>query len=79
MKNNKTTWDFKGIYTKSMVGAALSRLIKFLETFTEHNNVIYNENYLNKLMYFIIYMYIYILYIIMETKFLKQNWFVLDE
>lgn len=46
MKNNKTTWDFKGIYTKSMVRAALSRLIKFLETFTEHNNVIYNENYL---------------------------------
>lgn len=45
-----------------MVGAALSRLIKFLETFTEHNNVIYNENYLNQLMYFIIYMYIYIVY-----------------
>lgn len=30
-----------------MVRAALSRLIKFLETFTEHNNVIYNENYLD--------------------------------
>lgn len=41
-----------------MVGAALSRLIKFLETFTEHNNVIYNENYLYKLMYFSLYIYI---------------------
>jgi len=62
MKNNKTTWGLKGIYTKSMVGAALSRLIKFLETFTEHNNVIYNENYVYKLMYFL-FIYLYIIYI----------------
>lgn len=68
-----------------MVGAALSRLIKFLETFTEHNHVIYNENYLYKLMYFFLYRYIFIhsIYIInmykYKNEFSKQKLFVLDK